>query len=288
MKNALACLASLLACAVLAADKAATEGAVPGQWTMDLDAAKKVAAEKKLPLLLNFTGSDWCGWCKHMDKEVFSKDAWGAYAKDNLLLVWLDFPQDKTLVPEKFVARNRALSETYGVEGYPSYVLLDDDGQTKLGQLGADQEVSPDKFIGDLKKLLENRATEVAALLKSLPEKTALEYRAAVQKKSAAEAELKNLKTSFAQKSEELEKVIADQGKRLDEIRLDARLAKLPPAKAADYRAKNTRLAAVNAELKTWIESKPERNDANMKKFNAWRDEIAGLEKELATLLATK
>ncbi len=288
MKTGIACLASLLTLAAAAAEKPATEGAVPGQWTMDMDAAKKVAAEKKLPLLLNFTGSDWCGWCKHMDKEVFSKDAWGAYAKDNLVLVWIDFPNDKTLVPDKFVARNKSLSESYGVEGYPTYIVLDDDGQTKLGQLGADQEISPEKFIGSIKNLLGNRAAEIDALLKSLPEKTAQDYRAATKKKTEAETELKNLKASFEKKSEELDKSIDDQEKRLDDIRLEARLAKLPKEKADAYRAKNARLTAVNAELKTWIATRPEKNDENTKKFNAWRDEIATLEKDLSTLIENK
>ena len=288
MKTGLACLASLLSLAAVAAEKPATEGAVPGQWTMDLDAAKKVAAEKKLPLLLNFTGSDWCGWCKHMDKEVFSKPEWSAYAKDNLMLVWVDFPQDKTLVPEKFAARNKSLSESYGVEGYPTYVLLDDDGQSKLGQLGADQEISPEKFIGSLKALLQNRAADIEALLKSLPEKSAQDYRAAAKKKAEAEAELKSLNAAFEKKSAELEQAIADQEKRLGDIRLDARLAKLPKEKADAYRAKNTRLTTVSAELKTWIASKPERNEANTKKFTAWSEEIATLERELAALLDNK
>ena len=288
MNKSLLCLASLLAFAVIAAEKPATEGAVPGQWTMDFDAAKKVAAEKKLPLLLNFTGSDWCGWCKHMDGKVFSQDAWGAFAKDNLVLVWIDFPQDKTLVPEKFTARNRALSEAYGVEGYPTYIVLDDDGQTKLGQLGADQEVSPEKFIRSLNDLFGNRPSAVDALLKSLPEKTAQEYRAAVKQKSEAEEELKNLRTTFEKKNEALEKMIADQENRLDAIRMEARLAKLPKEKADAYRTKNTRLTALNAELQAWIATKPDKNEANMKKFTAWRDEITMLEKELAALCENK
>ncbi|MEI7902843.1 MAG: thioredoxin family protein [bacterium] len=288
MNKGVLCLASLLTLAASAAEKPATEGAVPGQWTMDLDAAKKVAAEKKLPLVLNFTGSDWCGWCKHMDKEVFSKDTWTAYAKGNLLLVWIDFPQDKTLVPEKYVARNRALSEFYGVDGYPAYILLDDDGQTQLGKLGADQEISPETFIGSLKQLLKNRAAEVEALLTTLPEKTAQEYRAVAKKKTGAEEELKNLKASFEKKSAELEKVVADQEQRLNDIRLEASLAKLPQKKAETYRTKNARLAAVNAELKVWIATKPERNEINTKKFTAWSEEIAALKKELAALLENK
>jgi protein disulfide-isomerase len=288
MKKSIACLASLLALAVAAAEKPATKGAVPGQWTMDLDAAKKVAAQKKLPILLNFTGSDWCGWCKHMDKEVFSKESWATYAKENLLLVWIDFPKDKTLVPEKFVARNRALSETYGVEGYPAYIVLDEDGQTKLGQLGADQDISPEKFIGNLKPLLANRASETDALLKSLPEKTAKEFREALQTKTEAERELKNLKAAFEKKSAELEKTIVEQAKRLFEIRLETSLAKLPKEKAEAYRAKNTRLTAVNDELNAWIATQPERNEANTKKFTAWREEIDTLSKEMAALLENK
>jgi thioredoxin-related protein len=190
MNAAFASLAALLASAALASGKPALEGAVPGQWTMDFDAAQKVAAEKKLPLLLNFTGSDWCGWCKHMDKEVFSKDAWGAYAKDHLVLVWLDFPQDKSLVPEKFAARNSKLSERFGVGGYPTYIVLDDDGKTKLGQLGADQEISPDKFIGSLKALLKHRPSIVEALLKTLPKEKSSAYRAKRARLAAAKAEL--------------------------------------------------------------------------------------------------
>ena len=288
MKKQLVALASLLSLAVIAAEKPATEGAVPGQWTMDLEAAKKVAAEKKMPLLLNFTGSDWCGWCKHMDAQVFSKDAWAAYTKSNLLLVWIDFPNDKTLVPAKFVARNKALSESFGVDGYPTYILLDNDGKTKLGQLGAEKEITPEGFIGSVKSLLMNRTSEIESLLKALPAQSAQEYRDTAKKLTDAEEELKILKASFEKKSAELDTLIAAQEKRLEDIRLDARLAKLPQDKVSVYRAKKTRLDAVNAELKAWLDASPERNDANTKKFTAWRDEIAAIEKELAALLETK
>ena len=77
----------------------ATSGAELGKWTMDFDAAKTLAAEKEVPILINFTGSDWCGWCKLMDREVFSKAEWQQYAAESLVLVWIDFPRDKALVP---------------------------------------------------------------------------------------------------------------------------------------------------------------------------------------------
>ncbi|MGI6100634.1 MAG: thioredoxin family protein [Kiritimatiellia bacterium] len=132
----------------------ATKGARVGEWTMDYDAAKTLAKDKNLPILINFTGSDWCGWCKLMDRQVFSKPEWKAYAKDNLVLVFIDFPQDKTLVPMHLVSRNDALARQFGVRGFPTYFLLGADGTRRLGQLGASHEATPASFIADIRKLL--------------------------------------------------------------------------------------------------------------------------------------
>ncbi|MGD9611604.1 MAG: thioredoxin family protein [Kiritimatiellia bacterium] len=148
--------------------KAAIAGAVPGEWTMDLDAAKALAAETGLPLFLNFTGSDWCGWCRLMDKQVFSQAAWQAYAKEHFILVWLDFPQDKTLVPEAFAARNQQLLQEFEIGGFPTFVLLDADGQTRLGQTGAARDVTPERFIAALDDILRASDKAIAALKEKL------------------------------------------------------------------------------------------------------------------------
>lgn len=147
--------AALIASASLAllAAAPATKGAKAGEWTMDFDAAKALAKEKNLPILINFTGSDWCGWCKLMDKQVFSKPKWTSFAKESLATVFIDFPRDKTLVPMHFVSRNETLSRQFGVEGYPTYILLAPDGVTRLGQLGASRNATPEAFIADIKKL---------------------------------------------------------------------------------------------------------------------------------------
>ena len=60
------------------------QGANLGEWTMDLDAAKVLAKDMDVPLMLKFTGSDWCGWCKLMEKSVFSKSEFLEYAGSNL------------------------------------------------------------------------------------------------------------------------------------------------------------------------------------------------------------
>jgi thioredoxin-related protein len=276
---------SLLGTTTGAAEKPAADGALPGQWTMDFDAALNVAAAKKLPLLLNFTGSDWCGWCKLMDKSVFSQEAWQTYAKANLMLVWIDFPNDKSLVPEKYVARNKALSERFAVQGYPSYIILDDDGKRLLGQLGADRESTPEIFIAKLKELFQDRAAEVDALLASMPEKSAQDFRSSVQKRDTARAELKALETAYEKRSAELTKLIAEQEKHLKTLREQAQMAKLPPATAASYQAKKTRHEALTAEIDAWIATEPPKNEENQKKYSAWRSELASLEKEMRQLL---
>ncbi|NLF86042.1 MAG: thioredoxin family protein [Lentisphaerae bacterium] len=147
--------AVLIASASLAlwAAAPAAKGAKAGEWTMDFEAAKALAKEKNLPILLNFTGSDWCGWCKLMDKQVFSKPEWETFARKDLVLVFIDFPRDKTLVPMHLVSRNEALSRQFGVEGYPTYILLAADGSTRLGQLGASRDATPEAFIADIRKL---------------------------------------------------------------------------------------------------------------------------------------
>ena len=182
------------------------DGAKAGHWTMDFDAAVELAAEKNLPLILNFTGSDWCGWCKIMDKNVFAEDEWKAYAADNVVLVTLDFPKDKSIVPEKYVERNAKLKEQFGVAGYPSYVVLESDGKTKIGQLGAGREKTPASFIEEFKGLVKTSASGIAAYTKANPEK-AEAYKAAIAKQKAAKAELSDwIKTRPARNDENTKK----------------------------------------------------------------------------------
>ena len=138
--------AALVASSTFAA-KPDTDGARIGVWTQDYDAAVALAKTNNLPLMLNFTGSDWCGWCKLMDRQVFSKKEWEKWAKENLVLAFIDFPNDKSLVPKKYVARNGRLSDKYGVEGYPTFVVVDPESGESIGTLGASREATPEKFI---------------------------------------------------------------------------------------------------------------------------------------------
>ncbi len=90
--------ALLLPLAAQAAPEVDASGAVPGRWTHDYPAAAALSRSQNLPLLLNFTGSDWCIWCKRMDASVFSTPLWKAYAT-NFALAFIDFPSDASSLP---------------------------------------------------------------------------------------------------------------------------------------------------------------------------------------------
>lgn len=131
------------------------KGVEPGKWTQDLASAKKYAQEKNLPIMVMFTGSDWCFWCKLMDKDVFAGDAFSKWAKDKLVLVTIDYPKDKTKVPAEYVDRNQQLGREFHVQGVPSYVFLKPDGKTEIGRLGAGRDKTTQSFIAEVNKLLK-------------------------------------------------------------------------------------------------------------------------------------
>jgi thioredoxin-related protein len=98
------------------------------EWFTDAEAAQaKAKGEDKL-VLLNFTGSDWCLWCKKLKREVFDKPEFAQFAQSKLVLVEVDFPQHKTL-PEAQQQANARLDKTYSINSYPTIVVLNADGK---------------------------------------------------------------------------------------------------------------------------------------------------------------
>jgi protein disulfide-isomerase len=133
---------------------AALSAAAGDAWVTDFEQAKKLAAEKKLPIIANFSGSDWCGWCIKLDKEVFSQPAFQEYASSNAVLFVADFPRRKEQ-PAEEKKQNEQLAERYGVEGFPTVLLLDSKGKV-IGQT----EYKPggaEKYVEHLKALLQKR-----------------------------------------------------------------------------------------------------------------------------------
>ena len=121
-------------------------------WTEDYAGAVKLATSKSLPLFLDFTGSDWCGWCMLMDRQVFEKTEWKKWAADNLVCVKLDFPQSvKQAAALK--EQNEGLMRRFGIRGFPTFVVLSPDGEKKLGQFGCPgRDVKASQFVDLVKK----------------------------------------------------------------------------------------------------------------------------------------
>ena len=120
-------------------------------WLNDYKKAQEEAKANNKLLLLNFTGSDWCGWCIKFDKEVWSQPQFKDYARDNLVLVELDFPRRKDQ-PVEVKKQNVQLAQQYEVLGFPTIVVLNGNGQ-KLWQFDGYFPGGPEAFVAQLQKL---------------------------------------------------------------------------------------------------------------------------------------
>lgn len=136
----------LAACAALLAASAAHAA----DWTEDYAAAVTQAKKEHKMILLNFTGSDWCIWCQRTDKQVFETPAFKDFADKNLVLVKLDFPKSRPL-SDATKAQNAKLQEKYGVEGYPTLVILNAKEKVVFSQIGY-KEGGADAFLAQFPK----------------------------------------------------------------------------------------------------------------------------------------
>jgi len=134
------------------------------KWYTDRDEAKAVAVKENKPLLVDFTGSDWCGYCIKLHAEVFDKPEFEAFAK-NYVLVELDFPSKKPQ-PAEEKAKNKATQTKFGVSGFPTVLLIDaKSGEAYGRQSGYGPGTGPKAYIEKLsafKNTAEGRAALVA------------------------------------------------------------------------------------------------------------------------------
>jgi thioredoxin-related protein len=120
-------------------------------WLQDYNKAQEEAKANHKLLFLNFTGSDWCGWCIKFDKEVLSQPQFKNFAHDNLVLLELDFPRKKSQ-PAEVKKQNVQLAQQYEVLGFPTIVVLNSNGQ-KVWQFDGIFPGGPEAFIEQLQKL---------------------------------------------------------------------------------------------------------------------------------------
>ena len=129
-------------------------------WHTDVNKAINISIETNKPLFLFFTGSDWCGWCKRLVKEVFIKSEFTTWANKNIILVELDFPR-RTKLPESTQKQNRELGQMFGVRGYPTgwFVTPEVTGEKiNFNKIGSQGYVAggPKAWIASANKILKN------------------------------------------------------------------------------------------------------------------------------------
>ena len=130
-------------------------------WHTDVNKAIKLSVQTEKPLFMFFTGSDWCGWCKKLVREVFVKPEFKKWATKNVVLVELDFPR-RTKLPEATQKQNRELANMFGVRGYPSVWLVTPtivDGKVNFNKLGSQGYVAggPKAWTAGANKILKKK-----------------------------------------------------------------------------------------------------------------------------------
>jgi protein disulfide-isomerase len=133
--------------------------------------AQALSKASKKPIFAFFTGSDWCGWCHKLQRDVFVKPPFIKWAKDKVILLELDFPRQKQL-PQELVQQNQSLQQAFQVQGYPTVWLffMNEDSATKqmiinpLGSLGYPSGSEPGKeevkFLNDANGYLAKAKTK--------------------------------------------------------------------------------------------------------------------------------
>ena len=135
----------IMLCAAFAALNVSAKTSTPEGWLDDYDAALRKAAAENKHIVIDFSGSDWCGWCMRLDKEVFSTDAFRKGAADKYVLLMVDSPSDKSLLTPEAAKRNPELVKKFGVEGFPVVVVLDPKGE-EVCRLGYESG-GPEKYL---------------------------------------------------------------------------------------------------------------------------------------------
>lgn len=172
-------------------------------WLENEQEAFKIAKEQKKPVLIWFTGSDWCLWCIVMDRGVLETSQFSDYAKDSLVVLKADFPKS-TQQSDGLKKQNNGLKQKFGpVEGYPSFVLVNSDGK-KLLTLTGYQEGGPQAFIDQINQALipgytpKDQLAAAGRKISSLEEENALLKKERDALRHAYEDALEKLKSTKA------------------------------------------------------------------------------------------
>lgn len=124
-------------------------------WLTNFKAAQQQAAKENKTILLDFTGSDWCPYCKNLKAKVLDSPEFAKFAQEKLVLVEVDFPRKKPLEAKQQKANDK-LMDKYKVEIYPTLVLTDAKGK-KQGEIAGYDDASAEKYLEKLNEIIAKK-----------------------------------------------------------------------------------------------------------------------------------
>ena len=119
-------------------------------WLTDVNQAIEQSKVSGKPIFAFFTGKEWCSWCKKLERQVLSKEGFINYAKENLVLLELDFPRGRRNLPQKQIE----LARKFNIKGYPTVILMDS-STNKIAKTGY-ESMSPLQYVDHVKELLKD------------------------------------------------------------------------------------------------------------------------------------
>jgi protein disulfide-isomerase len=140
-------------------------------WHTDVKKAIEVSNKEKKPLFLFFTGSDWCGWCIRLQKEVFKTPEFITWAKDNVVLVDLDFPR-RTAQSDEIKQQNAQLQQVFNIQGFPTVWFVkptSKEGKTNFEPLGSSGYLAggPSVWIENAKTFTSKYVADASSTVKT-------------------------------------------------------------------------------------------------------------------------
>lgn len=134
---------------------------VPKGWGEDFEEGKALAEKNRKLILLAFSGSDWCGWCVKMEKEIYSDKKFISEAKKRYVLLMIDNPRDEGILSPLAKKQNRELTSKYGIRGFPSTVIVRPSGE-EVRRFGGYQRSGVDGFLAELAAVAESAGVKGA------------------------------------------------------------------------------------------------------------------------------
>ncbi len=295
MKKLITLALFLATIALVAAPKADIDGAKKGVWTMDYDSVLKAAEKDDAPILMLFTGSDWCGWCKLLDEKVLSKPEWIEYAQKTLYLAYIDFPQDEKLVPEKYKKRNQELQEEFEIEGYPTILLLDAKGNS-IDNIPMEKNITPKSFITKIRLKMLFSPAEMEKIYAVLPKDQAKDLKARGDRKQFLTDELKKADDELdkaiklaEEKHEKIAKPLSDELSNIapafEKDIIKALIAEKSPDKLPKFLEAQKNLEEEMDKAMKWIQTRPEQSEENNKIYENFRNRIDQFQNETQEIL---